>query len=188
MKKILAVVLVIFLTVSIFGCSSKEGNEEDNSSIKGELNVEEIQEPEESVVTLYFGTKDGYLRKEPRSIIGVPSAENGQDLVEELIKGSQSEDDTLNVIPEGTEILAYNFDAENGLATVDFSEHIHSAVGSMGEILAVYAVVNTLTELPGVTKVQFLVEGEEVESLSGHIYLGEPIERDLQYLEGNMLK
>ncbi|KJS19743.1 MAG: hypothetical protein VR72_17485 [Clostridiaceae bacterium BRH_c20a] len=188
MKKILAILLVIFLTASVVGCSSKEGNEEDNSNAKEELNIEEIQEPEESVVTLYFGTKDGYLRKEPRSISGEPSAENGQLLIGELIKGSQSLDDTLNVIPEGTKLLAYKFDAETGLATVDFSENIHGAVGSMGEILAVYAVVNTLTELPDVTKVQFLVEGKEVESLSGHIYLGEPIERDLQFLEGNLLK
>jgi len=160
----------------------------DYSKVLKEVEVEEFPQPEESIVTLYFGTKDGYLRKEPRAISGLPSADRGKELVEELIKGTQSLDDTLNVIPEGTKVLDYRYDAQNALAIVDFSQHIQGAAGSMGETFAVYSVVNTLTELPGIEKVKFLVEGKEVETLSGHIYLGEPIERDLQLLEGNLLK
>jgi len=187
-KKLLAVLLCLLVVIGLAGCSSKDGKEDIKENPSSEKQIEEMTQPEESVVTLYFGNKDGYLRKELRTISGQPTAEKGKELVEELIKGTQSTDDTLNVIPEGTKVLDYNFDAEKGLAIVDFSEHIQGAVGSMGETFAVYSVVNTLTELPGIEKVKFLVEGKEVESISGHIYLGEPIERDLQLLEGNMLK
>lgn len=188
MKKILVVVLCLFLALGLVGCSSKGENNDTPNNPGEKEKVEENSPTEESVVTLYFGNKDGYLRKEPRTISGLPSAERGKELIEELIKGTQSQDDTLNVLPEGTQVLDYKFDAEKGLATVDFSEHIQGAVGSMGETFAVYSVVNTLTELPGVEKVQFLVEGQKVESIGGHIYVGEPMERDLELLEGNMLK
>lgn len=188
MKKVLVIILSLFLIVSLMGCSSKDANDENSKNPVKEGEVEETSQPEESVVTLYFGNEDGYLRKELRTISGEPTAERGKELVEELIKGTQSQNDTLNVIPEGTKVLDYKFDAEKGLAIVDFSEHILGAAGSMGETFAVYSVVNTLTELPGVEKVMFLVEGKEVETIGGHIYAGEPIERDLQLLEGNELK
>ncbi|MDK2824524.1 MAG: germination protein [Clostridia bacterium] len=158
-----------------------------NKIIK-EVEVTEIPQPEESVVTLYFGTKDGYLRREPRSISGLPTAERGKELIEELIKGTQANDDTLNVLPEGTKVLGYKFDAEKGLITLDLSEHVQGVAGSMGETLAVYSIVNTLTELPGVERVKILVEGKEVETIGGHIYLGDPLTRDLELLEGNILK
>lgn len=163
-----------------------QGN--DYKKVLQEVEVSEIPQPEESVVYLYFGTKDGYLRKEPRNISGLPSAERGKEVIEQLIKGTTAGDDTLDVLPKGTEVLDYKFDAEQGLATVDLSKEVHAATGSMGETLAVYSIVNTLTELPGVEKVQILVEGEKVESLNGHIYLMDPLTRDLQLLEGNMLK
>jgi len=159
-----------------------------NKKILKEVEVKEIPQPEESVVTLYFGTKDGYLRKELRTISGLPTADRGKELIEELIKGTTAEDDTLNVLPQGTKVLDYKFDAEKGLATVDLSEQVYAATGSMGEIFAVYSIVNTLTELPGIEKVQFLVEGKVVETIAGHIYLKEPVERDLQLMEGNLLK
>ncbi|MFZ7102241.1 MAG: GerMN domain-containing protein [Peptococcaceae bacterium] len=160
----------------------------DYSKIIKEVSVTEIPQPEESVINLYFGTQDGYLRKEPRLISGLPAAERGQEVVQELIKGSESGDDTLNVLPEGTEVLDYQYDQDTGLAVVNLSDHVHAVAGSMGETLAVYSIVNSLTELPGIEQVKILIEGEEAESIAGHVYLGDPLVRDLEFLEGNMLK
>lgn len=191
MKKFFVLLLLsLFLTIGLIGCSANDNNtgEDINNNLAEEENSEEIAEQVESVVTLYFGNEEGFLRREIRTIKGQPTAERGDELIKELIKGTQSDDDTLNVLPEGTVLLDYKYDAESRLATVDFSEQILGAAGSMGEIFAVYSVVNTLTELPGVDKVQFLVEGEKVETIAGHIYTGEPVERDLELLEGNELK
>ena len=50
--------------------------------------------------------------------------------------------------------------------------------GSTGEILTVFSVVNTLTEIPGVRKVAWRIEGQPVETLVGHLDLSRPVERD----------
>ncbi len=186
MKKFLVLVLTFLFAVSIAGCSG-EKNTDPVPPVEPEEEEQETSEVE-SVVYLYFGTEEGYLRKEARTISGLPTAERGRELIEELIQGSQAEDDTLDVIPKGTEILNYTYVEEEGLAIVDLSEHIHGATGSMGELLAVYGIVNTLTELPGIEKVKILVEGEEVETISGHIYLRDPLTRDEYLLEENMMK
>src|SRR5690554_3773786 len=116
MKRILIILLSLLLVVGLMGCSSNEGNQEGDPEIDinpVEEENEETSEPE-SVVTLYFGNEEGYLRKEIRTISGEPTAERGNILVEELIKGTQSPEDTLNVLPEGTQVLDYQYD-ENGL-------------------------------------------------------------------------
>ncbi|MBC7339263.1 MAG: GerMN domain-containing protein [Firmicutes bacterium] len=51
-------------------------------------------------------------------------------------------------------------------------------VGSLGEALAVAAIVNTLTEFPQIRQVQILVEGKQVESLAGHVDVSRPLTRN----------
>jgi len=44
--------------------------------------------------------------------------------------------------------------------------------------LTVYSMVHTLTQLPAIERVQFLVEGQRVETLVGHLALDRPLEPD----------
>ena len=39
------------------------------------------------------------------------------------------------------------------------------------------SIVNTLTEFEEIKKVQLLVEGKKIESISGHLDLTKPVER-----------
>ena len=105
-----------------------------------------------------------------------------------LIFGEENINENLRVLPEGTKILSYKYDAESKVATIDLGGTIKEAQGSMGEIFAVYSIVNTLADIEGIDKVQILIEGEIVESLSGHIYLGEPLDPDYSFLEDNKYK
>ncbi|HEY8497940.1 MAG TPA: GerMN domain-containing protein, partial [Limnochordales bacterium] len=50
--------------------------------------------------------------------------------------------------------------------------------GTTGELLTVYGIVNTLTQLPGIRQVQIVVEGRPVETLAGHVDLTQPLEAD----------
>ncbi|NLZ43638.1 MAG: GerMN domain-containing protein [Clostridia bacterium] len=60
---------------------------------------------------------------------------------------------------------------------VDFSsDNLHG--GSLEEILLVEQVVMTLTGLPGLEKVQFLVDGERRDTLMGHVSADEPLGPD----------
>ncbi len=159
----------------------------DNKKIV-EKEVLEIAKVPETLAELYFGTEEGYFRKEKRIIDAEITPENAYLLIEELIKGPELQKESLRVLPEGTTILSYKYDSETKIATIDLGGKIKDARGSMGEIFAVYSVVNTLADVDGIEKVQILIEGEITESLSGHIYLGEPLSPDYSFLEDNKYK
>ena len=157
------------------------------NEIIASTSIGQIPQLEKSVAVLYFGNTDGLLVGEQSEFAGVISAERGGELIQRLIQGPQNSE-LLKVLPEGTRVVNYSFDEAQSLAIVDFSSEILSVSGSMGEGLAVYSVVNTLTSLPGITKVQFLVEGEAVESIGGHLFLREPIGRDESMLADKFFK
>ena len=68
---------------------------------------------------------------------------------------------------------------KDGTALVNLSKNIKIGFvgGSTGEELLIGSVVNTLTEFNEVNAVKFLIDGQEVETLSGHMDLSEPIKR-----------
>lgn len=77
-------------------------------------------------------------------------------------------------IPKGTKLLGVEI--ENGVAYLNFSKEISTAnVGSIGDALLVASIVNSVTSIPGIDKVQILVEGAKVDSIAGHVYVGEPL-------------
>ena len=56
--------------------------------------------------------------------------------------------------------------------------------GTSNELLTVYTFVNALTtNLPAVTAVQMLVEGKELDTLSGHIDLRRPLAKNLAWVQ-----
>jgi hypothetical protein len=65
-----------------------------------------------------------------------------------------------------------------GIAYVDFNQAFYdfSGGGSLAELHTVYGVVATLTEsFPEIVAVQFLVEGNWIETLAGHVDLSSPL-------------
>lgn len=87
-------------------------------------------------------------------------------------------------IAEGTTIR-HIFLTERGEAFVDLSQEAvaNHRGGSLDELFSVYALVNTLTvNLPAIRHVQILVEGQEVDTLAGHVDLRHPLGRDLQWV------
>ncbi len=68
--------------------------------------------------------------------------------------------------------------SRGGIAYIDFGRSFEdfSGSGSLGELHTVYSIVATLTEsFPEVFAVQFLVEGEQIETLAGHVDLSRPL-------------
>ncbi len=68
--------------------------------------------------------------------------------------------------------------SRGGIAYIDFSRSFadFSGGGSLGELHTVYSIVATLTEsFPEIFAVQFLVEGERIETLAGHVDLSRPL-------------
>ena len=55
-------------------------------------------------------------------------------------------------------------------------------VGTAAERMTIFSIVNSLTELSNVDKVQFLIEGEKKE-VYHHMIFNEPIERDISMIQ-----
>jgi len=149
-----------------------------------EEEIEEVQPvPAEEMVeaNLYFSDSQAmYLVPEKRKIPQTPSL--ARQAVIELIRGPENSD-LYSTIPEGTQINEIYI--VDDIAYIDLSEEIfkNHPGGSSGELMTVYSIVNTLTEIPPIEGVQILVGGNERESLVGHIDINMPLLRDENWIK-----
>ena len=91
----------------------------------------------------------------------------------------------VSAIPAGTTLRAV-FITKSGDAYVDLSREVRAAHigGTVNELLTVYTIVNALTvNLPAVSHVQVLVDGKEVDTLSGHVDLRRPLAKNLGWVQ-----
>ena len=82
-------------------------------------------------------------------------------------------------LPAGTKLESLKI--TDGVAILDFNQEFRERkfwAGSEHEFLALRALVNSLTEIPSITKVQIKVDGAKLESLGGHEDLTTPLDRD----------
>lgn len=165
-----------------------EGNEltQSNGQPIGEMSRENIiinpeisPDPESKFVTitLYFANEDATgLEKEERTIEVNPNKYLGLYVVEELIKGPENTK-LIATVPAET-IVRDIRTTDDGICYLNLSQEFvtkHNG-GSAGEILTVYSIVNSLCELEGIEKVQFLIEGEKQAEYKGHLEFGMPFE------------
>lgn len=163
---VLVLLCIGLLTVSLTGCGlSSSSNQEGDKKppVADKLKI-----------TLYFSGSEGdMLIPEEREVEKKGEPEE-TIVVRELIKGP-SQQGLFKTIPEGTSLLSLT--VSDGIANVNFSKEIQTKHwgGSAGESMTVYSVVNSLDLVEGINKVQFLVEGNKVESLLGHIDTSKPL-------------
>jgi spore germination protein GerM len=103
-------------------------------------------------------------------------------VVEELVRGPRT--GLLAPFASETRVLEV-FVTARGVAYVDLSPEAKAlpGAGSEGELLSVYALVNTVVaNFPAVKRVQILVEDKPVETLGGHVDLSRPLLPDMTFL------
>ncbi len=135
----------------------------------------------ETAVRLYFSDSSGRcLVPAERKQYFASEDQMPAYVVSQLIDGPD-EQDQLAVIPEGTALRAVT--VEEGLCTVDFSSEflLNKPATGLAERLTIFAIVDSLTELPQIERVRFLVEGETV-GIYLHMDLSKPIARDESFL------
>lgn len=165
---VLALILALSFTVALAGCSKDEKAQPENKTIK------------QSVVLYFADNQAEYLTAEKRAVeIKEPLTTEKQAaaIVKALITGPQTKG-LFPTIPPETSLLSVKIN--NSTAYVDFSQEMISKHwgGSAGETMTIYSVVNSLTELKEIKKVQFLVNGKQQESLLGHWDTSSPIVRN----------
>jgi spore germination protein GerM len=132
-------------------------------------------------VRLYFEhtERDGLVAEERDIAFSPDLAQQIRTVVEELAKGPAS--GLVPTLPAGTRVLEV-FVQARGVACVSLSAEVASGLpgGSRAELLTVYSIVNTIvTNFPGVSRVQLVVNDRLTESLGGHVDLARPLPPDM---------
>jgi germination protein M len=114
------------------------------------------------LVTLYFCTVLGenHIFYVPVSRVVAGKDDIFKVTIQELLKGPRADSFLFSELPAGTTLRSFKM--EGGTLVVDFSRDLLSYKGGLSGEKNIYAqLVLTLTEIPGVEKVQLLVEGEK---------------------------
>ena len=90
------------------------------------------------------------------------------------MKGPETPGLTKATVPEGTKLLSVEVQDEI-LLLIFSGAYRKPRSGSTGEMMTIVPIVNSLTELDGINKVQFLVEGKKVETLAGMLSSMSPL-------------
>ncbi|NLK51077.1 MAG: GerMN domain-containing protein [Syntrophomonadaceae bacterium] len=161
----------------------------------GEVEVEPgmgeviIAEPEsvqvDDVVTVelfFLDEESGKLVGEKREIRRVTGI--ARETLQELLRGPAPGSRLTSAIPADTVLLDLNIRSD-GRCIVDLSREFRSnlAKGPHAETLAVYALVNTLTQFPTVKEVQLLINQQQVETVAGQVDLSQPLLREVSLIQ-----
>lgn len=176
MKKIIVMLLV--LCAALLGGCSEQNNT--NQSAKTDKVAAAQQKPAKNIsFIVYRAAADGSEKLLPEKIT-LPA--NDKSLPENaliaLVSTKPQDARMDDVVPIGTKVLSLKID-KNGTAYADFSKELaKKGQGSYGEMMLCYAITNTLTEFKEIKRVQILVEGKKVITLSGHMDVEDPLERN----------
>lgn len=155
-----------------------ERRQPNENSVRARLDQAAMQStggPAETV-TLYFPSfSQGKLEAETRVLAMAPApVDRIRQIVLALIEGSRRGQG--RALAASADVRAA-FLTHDGIAYLDFSSGTLAGFnpGIKNETLAVYSIVDSLsTNLPEVKGVQFLVQGQEVDTLDGHADLTAP--------------
>ena len=184
MRRFIALLLLLCCLGMLTGCLvDKEGA---GDAGKTGTRVEQPKAKQEFLV--YRAAADGSEKLLPEKFViddnGKTPMENALQYLVATKPGNAKLDD---VVPIGTKVLGLRL--ENGIAYADFSKELaKKGQGSYQEMMLTYAIVNTLTEFSEVKKVQILIEGKKVLSLSGHMDLEDPLTRNTSLLDRSASK
>ena len=141
------------------------------------------QEIKQQSFIVYRAAADGREKLLPEKFTindnGKSAAENA---LIALVSTKPQDASMEDVFPIGTKVLSLRVD-EKGTAYADFSKELtKKGQGSYGEMMICYAIANTLTEFPNIKRVQILIEGKKVTTISGHMDVEEPLIRNKDFL------
>lgn len=132
-------------------------------------------------IVLYFANESGDLLKEYQQTVEISNTTSLSRLVvESLINGPDKEGYTAT-LPD--DIKINNITVNDGICYVDLSEGFYDTANPLKNDIIVYSVVNSLVELPTVSKVQFLKNGEKQQFFRETLPFDVIFERNLDIVE-----
>lgn len=143
--------------------------------------VSDINSFEKVELKLYFAneTRDG-LAGETREVFHNINTSIERLVVEQLIAGSQN--GNHSVLPRDTRIM--NVSLTDTICYVNLDSGFLTGEVDAADYIPIYALVNSLTELQTVNRVQITVNGSANVIYRNSISLATPLERDERYIDG----
>lgn len=195
MKKSLFLIIAILIIVSALGIflyisTEKETKKQEKPTTeeKRKSSPKETEPPavQYEKINIYFSDDQAqYLVPETRQAPKTDDVtKTASFAVNELIKGPE-EPDHYRTIQQGVKLIGV--ESKGAILYVDFSKEFSQTYpqGSAAETITIYSIVNTLTELPNVEKVKFLVEGSQPEVVGGQMDLTRPISRNKSIIKSS---
>lgn len=183
LRNILAIVLTVLCVAMLAGCDEQgkagSGSSQavtSESSSSSAASSAAGQKAATMDISVYYPDVNATGLVAVTKTVKAQEADKYQAAVEALLAGTDDKKLTA-VFPKKAKLRKVS--VSGGVAKVDFDKNLISGFvgGSTGEEMLVGSLVNTLTEFPEIKKVQILVEGKEIDSLSGHLDLSRPVER-----------
>ncbi len=142
---------------------------------------EQINSLQEATITLYFSNKNGDgLVTEKRDVHYSSNISMEKLIVEQLLKGPEKKD-AKSAIPSGTKLVSVS--AVDGVCYVNFDEGFTNQDYEIQEPIVIYSIVNSLSELSTVSKVQISVNGSTKGVYRDSYKLDKVYERNLDYVK-----
>lgn len=177
MLKRTSILAIFALMIFLGGCGMTGlAKPEPEQGTKDEPIIPPTPTTETVTVTLYFSDWQAqHVVPETREVNqGNMSLE--ELVVTELIKGPE-EPHLYRSLPENLKLLSV--DVVEEVAYVNLSSEMNKVQGSAGTFIALHSLINTMTELEGINKVQILVEGNKW-NVEGHgVASPEPMGRNI---------
>lgn len=132
----------------------------------------ELYIPQEDVqnIQIYYGIKGKDKLEAENKKVRKTSMLIGQarQIVNSLLE-TPSNERLYRILPENLTLRGLFYDS--GIYIIDFSREFNQIFnyGANEQILAVYSIVNSITDLDPQASVRFLVNGQEIEGEDGHV-------------------
>ncbi|MCI9447730.1 MAG: GerMN domain-containing protein [Lachnospiraceae bacterium] len=142
---------------------------------------EQINTIQTANITLYFSNVEGdALVQEVQEIHYSSNISLEKLVMEQLLKGPKGEEGR-SAIPDGTKLV--NVSVLDGVCFVNLDEGFLNQNYEITEPVVIYSVVNSLTELTSVNKVQISVNGDSSRIYREKMDLSAMFERNLDYMD-----
>lgn len=149
-----------------------------SSDVRMTMGSEELISSEN--IILYFPSSNGdYLIRVDRTVSINPNERIEKRIIEELMIPPEH-DAVIGIIPEGTIVKSIRVNSK--ICYIDFNEAFKTknSENMIGETMIIYSIVNSLTELPNISRVQFLIDGEKRETYKGNLALDDLFEYNIE--------
>ena len=144
---------------------------------------EQINSIQNTNLTLYFSNEAGdALVRETRKVHYSSNISLEKLIVEQLLEGPETSG-AKSALPTGTKLVSVTL--VEGVCYVSLDDTFKNQDYSVQEAIVIYSIVDSLTELPTISKVQISVNGDTSGVYRDNFNLSDMYDRNLDYVTGS---